>query len=93
MIPRSYIDIKEDDKGIWLKVHFHNSSKSVFFNNEKEAQFSISSQKYSILLYLDKINRYHSYEYEFLLEYPGYEGYNWWIQTKNPTQSNIKMKT
>ena len=89
MIPRNYLHIREDNKGTWLKIHYHNSSNYLFYEDEKEAAFSISEQKYSLLLYLDKINRFHPTEYEFLLEYPGHEGYNWWIQTKNPTESHI----
>ena len=90
MIPKNYLEIKNDDRGSWLKLVYHNSANEVFFKNEIEAQFTISEQKYSILKLIDKVNRYDKRKYEFLLEYPEYpEGYNWWTQIENPL--NVKL--
>ena len=87
------LETRNDEGGVsWLKVVYHNSTNEVFFDKEKNEQlFIITREKYSILKYLDKIYRYNLNEYEFLLEYPNEEDiedeFNWWKQTKNPTES------
>ena len=89
------LETRSDKDGIsWLKVVYHNSTNGVFFNKEANEQlFIITTQKYSILKYFNKVNRYNLNEYEFLLEYPNEEyikgQFNWWKQTKNPTESSI----
>ena len=91
MIPKNYLNLKNDERGNWLKLVYHNSSQEVFFKDEYEALFTISSQKYSILKLIDNVNRYNKNNYEFLLEYPDYSktGYNWWSQTKNPINAHL----
>ena len=80
----NWIQTKEQYGARWLKVFYHNSSNKVFFLNQKEAKFSVTLQKFSILKYIWKVQRYDPSKYEFLLEYPGNAGVNRWTQTVHP---------
>ena len=52
--------------------------------NKEEAKFTVTQQKFSILKYIWKVQKYDASKYEFLLEYPGYTGINRWTQTVHP---------
>ena len=80
----NWVQTREEYGARWLKIFYHNSNNKVFFASEKEALFVVSSQKFSFLKYLNKIQRYESTKYEFLLEYPEIEGKNRWTQTLSP---------
>lgn len=72
------------DYGVnWLLLFYHNSTGGVYFNSESEVLLTNSNQKYSILNILDEEYRI-DYYFEFLLEYPGIQGYNRWKQGVNP---------
>ena len=66
-----------------MLVFYHNATGGHLFSNESEAIHTDSFQKYSVL---DKINTDFliNGKYEFLLEYPGINGYNRWRQSLNP---------
>ena len=68
----------------WLLV-FRQKYESAedLFKNESEVLFSNAEKKFSILGNIDKSFRIRN-KYEFLLEYPGNDGFNHWTQTKNP---------
>ena len=68
----------------WLLIFHHKyEAEKDLFKNEKEVLSSKTENKFSILGSIDKTFRINR-KYEFLLEYPGREGYNQWTQTKNP---------
>ena len=68
----------------WLLIFRHKYvSDSDLFLNESEALSSKKENKFSLLGSIDRTFRFHG-KYEFLLEYPGNEGFNQWTQTKNP---------
>ena len=67
----------------WLKVFYHDSSTSSFFSSYSEALSSKTQYKYSIIGEIDSKYQFNG-KYEFLLEYPGIDGYNRWRQTYNP---------
>ena len=79
----NWIQTKDYLGARWIKLVYHNSSNRVIFQ-KNEVKFTVSQQKYSILKYIDRIKKYDSSKYEFLLEYPGHEGFNRWTQNKNP---------
>ena len=67
----------------WLKIFYHYSGNGDYFLNFNEALNISSPNKYSILLFIDdkyKINN----KFEFLLEYPEFNNYNRWKQSKHP---------
>ena len=79
-------EMKEEYESKWLKIFHHNSSGINFFS-PNEAKFNVNDpNKYSILKLLPRIRRYNSSQYEFLLEYPGHDGYNRWKQNRNPLE-------
>ena len=82
--------LKEEYNAKWLKIFDHNSTDSNFFSTQSEVLFSINKNKYSILEYLPKINRYDNF-YEFTLEYPGHDGFNRWKQSISPL--NVRVGT
>ena len=76
----------------WLKIFYHDVTGGVYFDNEEEALFSNTPQKFSILGLITsdfKINNY----YEFVLEYPGIEGYNHWKQSIFPRDVQESLET
>ena len=82
----SIYTVKEQYGARWLLILYHNSTGFTFFNN-KTAEFSINHpQLFSLLKYIPIIRREDISKYEFLLEYPGHEGYNRWSQTIEPHQ-------
>ena len=81
--------IKEIYDAKWLKIFDHNSTGGYFFSSKDEVLYSISDNKYSIMKYLPKINRYENGFYEFMLEYPGKSGMNRWKQSASPLDVKI----
>ena len=75
--------VKEDHGAKWLRIFYHNSNGGVFFNSNNVQYNPDSENLYSILKLIPKVRRYDEC-YEFLLEYPGHEGFNRWKQIKNP---------
>ena len=68
---------------LWKLIFLHNSINGTFFNSKNEAKKCNLQNKFSILEDIDyKYQR--NNEFEFLLEYPEINGYNRWIQKKNP---------
>ena len=61
--------VQEEYDAKWIKVFDHNATGGVFFQDEKDALFSNTEQKYSILGYLPRINRFESRYYEFYIEF------------------------
>lgn len=76
---------KEVSNRRWLLVFYHNFNKTEdLFKNKSEAILTNQENKYSILGKIKPSFRIKG-RYEFLLEYPKFEGYfNHWSQTKNP---------
>ena len=71
----------------WELIYYHDYSTAGVWKDEEEALYSKKADKYSILSLID--SRYKTNdEYEFLLEYPGYSGYNRWCQKLNPLEEN-----
>ena len=73
----------------WLKIFYHDMSKGETFSDYDDVINSSTERKYSILYkigdtYRNKSNGY----FEFLLRYPGKEGFNNWKQIINPLDSN-----
>ena len=67
----------------WMLVFYHDSSGGVYFQNASHALSCNSAQQYSLLGSINEDMKIDG-KYEFLLEYPGYSGYNRWRQSKNP---------
>lgn len=76
-------EIKMDRGVSWLKIFFHNCTGSIWFQNESEALFSNTEQKYSILGLINNEMRING-RFEFLLEYPEIGKSNQWVQLNNP---------
>ena len=73
----------------WQLLYYHDYSIEKWWASLNEAKKSYKANKYSVLYSINpsyKINN----EYEFLLEYPGYTGYNQWCQTSNPLEEQEK---
>ena len=83
-------EVKMQYDAKWLKIFYHNSSSSLYFD-ANSALYSISdSHRYSILKYIEYINTFEDDKFEFLLEYPEIENkYNRWKQTSNPIYSSV----
>ena len=79
---------KEASNRRWILVFYHNfSSDKDLFKNKTEALLTNQENKFSILGKIKPSFRING-RYEFLLEYPGIEGYfNHWSQTKNPVNA------
>ena len=76
--------IKKDDKDFVL-VFYHDSSRYEYFSNPDEVLFSQTKYKQSVLEYIDEDFKIESNNYEFILQYPDYEGYEiHWTQSLNP---------
>ena len=70
----------------WVKVFYHYSGSGDYFINLNETLNCSSTNKYSILSFIDnkfKINN----KFEFLLEYPELNGYNRWRQSLHPLEN------
>ena len=78
-------DVREFNESKWLKIFYHNSTNGVFFKKENpnEALYVNQTQKFSILKYLPRINRFDS-DFEFILEYPEINETLHWRQSANP---------
>ena len=76
--------IKYDYGACWILIFYHLSENQYLFTNEAEFNDSQTSYKYSIIGKAPYFHRV-SNKYEFLLEYPGIDGYNRWTQTVFPT--------
>lgn len=68
---------------LWLKVYYHDISGGYWPNNLYTCLDNQEEKRFSILGYVDKFT-YCPGIYEYLLEYPGYTGYNQWRQTNLP---------
>ena len=87
-------DIKIYDGKRWKKFFYHDTRKGEKFLNYNEAINSSTNTKYSILYQLGENYRNTKTGYfEFLLEYPGFEGSNEWKQVVNPLNSTNKMRS
>jgi hypothetical protein len=84
-------EVSEDHGAKWLKVFEHNSTNETYFKNETEALYSLKKEKFSILKYLSRVNRFDSRYYEFFIEYPELAGFNRWRQRVNPL--SVRSKT
>ena len=76
----------------WLLVFNHKyETEADLFKSENEVLFCKSKNKFSVLGCVDEsFSRFG--KYEFLLEYPGHDGYNQWTQTKNPVQAEFNTE-
>ena len=76
---------KEVSNRKWMLVFYHKFVKNEdLFKNKTEALFSNTENKYSILSKINPSFRING-RYEFLLEYPRFQGYfNHWSQRINP---------
>ena len=72
----------------WSLIFYHDVSTEVVFDDETII-FSNDNYRYSILGAITDSYKIGNY-YEYLLEYPGFEGYNRWMQKIdiNSTQIN-----
>ena len=79
--------MKREDAS-WLLVFYHNTASGEYFTSIEETLDSHTARKYSIL---GSINRKYLIEgkYEFLLDVPGFEGFNRWRQKLNPKDTTI----
>ena len=77
------IQIKNEFNKRWLKVFYHNCAGGVWFNTEEEIKYIDEPQRYSILGLVNNKLNFGGY-YEFLLQYPEFEGYNNWKQKLFP---------
>jgi len=90
MSASKYVDdyeVKEFQDAKWLHVFFHNSTNFEYFNKSDVFLSLDNTNKFSILKYLPFVKTFEKRCFEFLLEYPGYSGFNRWKQTSNPTTS------
>ena len=68
----------------WQLVFRHNIPTAPYFANKEDAlTISYDEDRYSILSKMKSLKRV-GFNYEFLLYYPGTEGYNYWMQTNSP---------
>ena len=86
------IQIKNEFNKRWLKVFYHNCAGGVWFNTEEEIKYIDEPQRYSILGLVNNKLNFGGY-YEFLLQYPEFEGYNNWKQSIFPTKANETITT
>ena len=81
----SQYTVKEEHGARWLKLFYHCSTGYKFFGTVQRANYNINEPSlYSILRYIPYVRRPDPSKFEFLLEYPGNQGYNRWAQTKEP---------
>lgn len=78
----TYTKIISFDNYTWIRVFYHNI-KGDIFNSMQEGEFYISKYRYSILRLMDDSAKIDN-QFEFILDYPGHQGYNRWKQDKNP---------
>jgi len=67
----------------WMMIFYHDSVSGGFFSSLEEAMFSENPNKYSIFSKIGDEYKIDGY-YEFLLEYPTFDGYNRWKQSDLP---------
>jgi hypothetical protein len=70
----------------WLKIFDHKFGSGVLFSSEAEALSCNTESKYSILGNITSEFKMKD-KYEFVLEYPGTEGYNRWRQSSFPSET------
>jgi len=80
----SFISVtKNEHNATWMKIFHHYSGSGQYFANNSHALLSNQDGLFSIMGILD--SSYQKYNlYEFLLEYPEFDGYNRWKQTLLP---------
>ena len=71
----------------WLLVFHHNSKNKEYFANREMVLDCDQTNLYSILGKIDDSYRING-SFEFLLEYPEFDGYNRWSQINNPVNEN-----
>ena len=78
-----FYTFKTFQNSFWMKIFDHNSTDNTYFSNLTHSLYSLDSKLYSLLNKIDdsyKINN----KFEFLLEYPELNGFNWWRQSIFP---------
>ena len=75
---------KTFQNAFWIRIFFHDLSKSSFFSNQNESISSTGENKFSALGELTALSAIKGY-YEFLLEYPDINYQLRWQQTALPT--------
>ena len=88
------LEFKTDLGKRWLKIFYHDVTEGTkyYFQSDDEVLLSNTPQKFSILGLITpefKIGEY----YEFLLEYPGIDGYNNWKQKLFPRDVEESLNT
>jgi len=90
-------DIKYSLNKTWLLIFRHNSIKGGFLKDEHEASFSLNKNKFSLLSKINesfKVTDNDTYfSYEFLLEYPEFEGFNHWRQELFPSDERTRTQS
>ena len=71
----------------WLKIYYQDADIGNFTNTE-DARSCNEAGKYSILEEARNIHHYWNSTYEFLLEYPGLQGFNRWQQSIYPLDAS-----
>ena len=88
IIPRDLVTVKFHDGRPFLKIFYqYTNSSSDFFQPDDDFEFINTRNKFSIFKYINHEFKYNGY-YEFLLEYPSVDGYNRWLQSVFPTETN-----
>ena len=89
-----YVPVKYFDNAKWLRLFHHNNMEGEIYWDALAQILTDggyeSSYKQSVLFDLSKYKNKNG-AYEFLLEYSDIPGYNRWIQTSNPIESNEKV--
>ena len=67
----------------WIKIYYQDVDISNY-TDVNQALASNEPGKFSILSEAKNLEHYHRDAYEFLLEYPGYTGFNRWKQSNYP---------
>ena len=78
--------VLKKDGALWLLVFYHNTTFGDYFHSLDEVYDSHTAQKFSILGIINEAFKIRN-KYEFLLDVPGFKGFNRWRQKYHPNET------
>ena len=78
--------VLKKDGALWLLVFYHNTTFGDYFHSIDEVYDSHTAQKFSILGIINEAFKIRN-KYEFLLDVPGFKGFNRWRQKYHPKET------
>lgn len=92
LVGNIYVPVKEFDDAVWLRLFHHNNLAGTEL--WKAVSQSASEEGYDVLHRQSVLSYLNNYKgkngFEFLLEYSNLSGYNRWIQSTNPLETEKK---